>query len=326
MAPVLIIADEPAQWPGTTTDRMHAALKTSMGKIPGSRMIGLGTRPADPGHWFEKMLTGGAAYSQVHAAGADDPPFRVSTWMKANPSLKHMPYLLERIRLEAKDAKADPELMPQFKALRLNLGVSDIAIQSLLDPDTWRGVEGDAEHTGDYALGLDLGTSAAMSAASAYWIETGAFDAFACFGNNPSLAERGLKDGIGKRYVAMADAGELILSDGRVSKIKDLLGAVLDRWGAPTVIICDTWREDALRDELDAMAFPVCPLIVRRQGWFDGGEDVRDFRRAVLSGYVTPAQSLLMRSALSEARVIMDGAGNCQIVKGRRGRASAAGA
>ena len=319
LAPVLIVADEPAQWPGTTTDRMHAALKTSMGKIPGSRMIGLGTRPADPGHWFEKMLTGGAAYSQVHAAGPNDPPFRVSTWHKANPSLKAMPYLLERIRLGAADAKKDPELLPQFRALRLNQGVADTVIQTLLDSDTWRNAEGSAERAGEYALGLDLGSSAAMSAASAYWIDTGAFDGIACFGNIPSLEERGLKDGVGKRYVDMQARGELILSEGRVSNISDLLSAVLERWGAPAAIVCDRWREDELRDTLEKMNFPICDLIVRGMGFLDGGEDVRDFRRAVLTGLVTPEQSLLMRSALSDARVVMDPAGNVKLSKGVQG-------
>ena len=54
-APSLVLADEPAQW-GPHNDRMLAALKTAAGKQPGSRFIALGTRPADPEHWFSKML------------------------------------------------------------------------------------------------------------------------------------------------------------------------------------------------------------------------------------------------------------------------------
>ena len=325
LAPKLIIADEPAQWPGTTTDQMHAALKTSLGKIPNSRMIALGTRPALAEHWFQKMLDGGAAYAQSHAARLNDPPFQLSTWKRANPSLSHMPHLLARIRLEAADAKKDPELLPQFKALRLNLGVADTVIQSLIDPDTWRKLEGNTEQAGDYALGLDLGTSAAMSAAACYFPDTGYFDGLACFGSNPSLSERGLRDGVGKRYVDMAARNELIVSDGRVSDLSVLLGAALERWGSPAAIICDRWRADELLDTLEQMNFPLCDLIVRGMGFLHGGEDVRDFRRAVLSGYVTPAQSLLMRSALSEARVVMDPAGNTKLAKnvegGRRLRA-----
>ena len=85
LAPVLVLADEPAQWPSGTGERMRAALKTSLGKIPGSRFIALGTRPADPDHWFARMLDGGADYAQSHAAAADDPPWRRRTWRKADP-------------------------------------------------------------------------------------------------------------------------------------------------------------------------------------------------------------------------------------------------
>ena len=50
LAPLIVIADEPAQWPANTSERMLAALRTSMGKIPGSRLIALGTRSENPEH------------------------------------------------------------------------------------------------------------------------------------------------------------------------------------------------------------------------------------------------------------------------------------
>ena len=287
LAPILVIADEPAQWPGSTADRMNAALRTSMGKVPGSRMIALGTRPAAPDHFFQKMLDGGCDYSQSHHAAPDDPIFQVKTWRKANPSLNFMPHLLKRIRLEAADCKRDSALLPQFRALRLNQGTSDIEIQLLVDAGTWAAAEGQAQHTGPYCLGLDLGTSAAMSAAAGYWHETGALEVVACFGANPGLAQRGLSDGVGRRYVDMAKRGELLLSPGRISKLDDLLGAVLERWGAPAAIACDRWREDELRDELENMRFPRCELFIRGQGFLDGGQDTREFRRSLLNGEVT---------------------------------------
>ena len=93
LAPVLVLADEPAQWPESTGERMVAALRTAAGKQPHSRFVALGTRPADPEHWFAKALNGGADYGQCHAAGPDDPKFHRRTWAKANPSLGHMPDL-----------------------------------------------------------------------------------------------------------------------------------------------------------------------------------------------------------------------------------------
>ena len=320
LAPKLVIADEPAQWPSTTTDAMHSALKTSMGKIPGSRMIALGTRPDHPDHFFQKMLDGGAAYSQCHAANPTDKPFQERTWRKANPSLSHMPDLLKRIRAEADDARRDSSLLPMFKALRLNLGMADHEIQLLINADTWRAAEADINMSGGYALGLDLGTSASMSAAAGYWPDTGALDVMACFGDTPGLAERGLADGVGRKYCDMSDRGELITSVGRVSKLPDLLSEILERWGKPSAIICDRWREAELRDALETGGFPIVPLVIRGMGFKDGGQDTRIFQRAVLAGHVHPARSLLLRYAMSEARTISDPAGNQKLAKKTEGQ------
>ena len=47
LAPVLVLADEPAQWPPSTGERMVAALRTSAGKQPHFRFVALGTRPGE---------------------------------------------------------------------------------------------------------------------------------------------------------------------------------------------------------------------------------------------------------------------------------------
>ena len=118
------------------------------------------------------MLKGGAGYSQVHAATAGDPPYQRRTWRKANPGLDWLPDLEKIIRREADKARKDPTAgVRAFKALRLNMGVSDVTESVLIDADTWlkAEVEGPVHCDGPYVLGLDLGTSAAMSAAAAYW-------------------------------------------------------------------------------------------------------------------------------------------------------------
>ena len=322
LAPALAICDEPAQWPSTTSERMRAAVVTSMGKIPDSRLIALGTRSSDPSHWFETMLVGGADYAQVHAAREDDPPFQRRTWLRANPSLPIMPALERRIRKEAADAKRDPSLLAAFKALRLNLGIDDTIQSTLLDAGTWAACEGEAERSGPFVLGIDLGGSASMSAAAAYWPDTGAFDAFGCFPREPDLRERGLRDGCGRLYMDMLRRDELILAGGRVADVGGVLGEVVKRWGAPACIAADRWRVNEMRDALDAARFPRCALIERGMGYLDGGEDVRDFRTAVLRGRVTPPRSLLMRSAMGECRVTMDAAGNAKIAKYGAGKRS----
>ena len=320
LAPALVLCDEPAQWPDNISERMLAALRTSLGKIPNSRLIALGTRPANEAHWFQTMLDGAADYAQTHRAREDDPPFQRRTWLKANPSLAGMPELEKRIRKEAADAKRDESMLASFRALRLNLGLADIAQATLLDATVWEAAEGEADMDGSFVLGIDLGGSASMSAAAAYWPKTGAFDAIGCFPTIPDLAERGLRDGVGKRYMDMLARGELILAGGRIADVPMLLTEALNRWGTPSAVVADRWRIPELADALDAVRFPRSRLIERGQGYKDGGEDVRDFRTAVLRGRVTPVKSLLMRSAMGEARVAMDPAGNCKLTKTGNGR------
>ena len=156
LAPVLVLADEPAQWPESTGERMVAALRTAAGKQPHSRFVALGTRPADETHWFAKMLAGGADYAQCHAARTDDPPFRRRTWGKANPSLDHMPDLEEAIRDEARQARMDPASLAAFRALRLNQGTSDVEVQVLIDAALWASCERVAARQWPLIWGIDL--------------------------------------------------------------------------------------------------------------------------------------------------------------------------
>ena len=209
LAPVLVLADEPAQWPTNTGERMVAALRTAAGKQPHSRFVAIGTRPADPEHWFSKALAGGADYSQSHASDPDDPPFQVKTWRKANPSLPVMPDLEAAIRTEAGEARRDPALLAAFRALRLNQGTADTEVAVLLDPGLWAECEGEAELSGPLVYGIDLGTSAAQSAVACYAPETGALQCLAAFPESPVLADRGLRDGVGGLYVECAPQGRI---------------------------------------------------------------------------------------------------------------------
>ncbi len=322
-APRILVYDEVASWPSGQIDAMLAALETSRGKIPGSKALWIGTRAASPSHPFERALQGGVPYSQVHAARKGDkadPPFRRSTWRKANPGLDQQPDLEEMIRLEAARAKADPDRLASFEALRLNMGVSDVLEQWLLDPAIWERLEQDAPpREGRYVLGIDLGTSAAMSAAAAYWPDTGALESVAMFPELPDLQERGLRDGVGQLYMNCARRGELVQAGRRVSDVGGLLREALDRWGAPSLVVADRWREAELREELEKTSFPFCPLELRGQGYKNGGEDVRDWRAACLSDAVHPKRSLLLRSALAEARTISDPAGNSKLSKNMQG-------
>ena len=280
LAPVLVLADEPAQWPSSTGEKMVAALRTAAGKQPHSRFVALGTRPADAEHWFSKLLVGGCDYAQCHAARASDPPFQRRTWAKANPSLAHMPDLESAIRTEARQARQDPALLASFEALRLNLGTEDAAVSTLLDAGLWRAIEGVAELDGPAVWGVDLGTSAAQSAVACYHPQTGALASLAAFPAEPTLAERGLPDGVGGLYAECARRGELLTLGRHTVDVTALLQAALDRFDRPARIVADRWREADLREALESAGVPLAALEFRGMGFRDGAEDVRGFRKA----------------------------------------------
>jgi len=321
-APKLLLYDEVAQWPPERLPAMLAALKTSRGKVPGSRAIWLGTRPDTPEHPFQRALDGhGVGFSLCYAARPDDPPFRRTTWKRANPGLDHLPDLEAIIRQEAQDARRDADALQMFRALRLNQGIGDVRRSVLIDADSWARVERPepADMSGRYVLGLDCGQNAAMSGAAGYWPESGRLEAIAAFPEHPSLAARSLGDGVGNLYQKMHERGELIIAGRRVSDIGVLLRECRVRWGVPGIIACDRWREAELREHLDGIDFPLTGLVVRGQGYRDGGEDVRQFRAAVLAGKVAPTKSLLLRAALLEARTVGDPAGNWKLSKNTQG-------
>ena len=142
----------------------------------------------------------------MHAAKDDDPPFRKSTWVKANPSLRWMPDLEHEIRREARLAKIDPDQLASFKALRLNLGTADVSEQFVIDPGIWQKIEGDAPREGQPVFGVDLGGSASMSSVAA-WYPTGRLEAIGAFPHYPTLHDRGLADGVGPLYQRMNTRG-----------------------------------------------------------------------------------------------------------------------
>ena len=315
-APVLIIGDEPSQWKATQSDRMFAALRTSLGKVPGSRALFVGTRPGDATHWFAKLLQRSGT---TYAADADSDPFDEASWRAANPSLAFMPDLLETYREEAEDARDDPSLLPGFRALRLNQGGSDTEVSVLIEAATWERAEVDIlpAAAGPSVLAFDLSGGAAMAAAACCWPTTGRLEALAAFPAVPDLAERSRTDGAD--YARMHAEGDLLIlgdPDERVVKPELLVREALRRWGRPVRVLCDYHMERELRTALERASFPAASLVTTGMGWKDSPGRIRDFRRAVGSGKVWVRPRLLIRQAFANARTISDSMGSEKIIKG----------
>ena len=94
-----------------------------------------------------------------------------------------------------------------------------------------------------------------MSAAAAYWIDSGAlgFVRSASRKTPRPTGTRDCQDGVDRLYVECAERGELIQAGQRVSDIPALLVEVRSRWGTPAAIVCDRWREAELRQSLEAL-------------------------------------------------------------------------
>ena len=150
-----------------------------LGKVPGSRLVALGTRPEGQDHWFARMLAGEVGYAQVHAARREDPPFQLRTIKRANPSWDALPSLRVRLLQEREEARVSPDALASWRALRLNMAEPDTYRALILSADLWRSIEGEAEAARACVWGIDLGASATQSAVASYWPSTGRLECVA---------------------------------------------------------------------------------------------------------------------------------------------------
>ncbi|KGJ02441.1 terminase, partial [Paracoccus sphaerophysae] len=95
----------------------------------------------------------------------------------------------------------------------------------------------------------------------------------------------------------------------------------------PACIVGDRFRHAEFTEAMDKAGVGRVPFIYRGFGWKDGSEDIERFRRALFDGEIKGAPSLLLRSAMSDAIVLNDPAGNAKLAKARSlGRIDAAAA
>ena len=139
----------------------------------------------------------------------------------------------------------------------------------LLDAGSWERCECSElpPAEGPLVLAADLGSGAAMSAVAAYWPLSHRLEALAAFPALPDLAARGRADNVGDLYGRMAARGELVQAGQRVVAVDELLQMALESYGPPSVVVCDRFRENELRQALEAAAIPGCDLIIRGMGF-----------------------------------------------------------
>jgi len=251
----------------------------------------------------------------------------VEAWHAANPGLaagiKSMAYM----EAEARAALATPANQSHFRAHDLNQpGAPESQPIVSLDAFNLVAEKPKPERVGRCFVGFDLGGSGSMTAAAAYWPECGRLDVWGGYGGVPDLEARGEADGVGRRYVAMQEAGELRTWPGRVTPVAEFLAWVGEHLEGMAVVMAgaDRYRGAEAQDAIEGAEL-LWPLEWRAQGsGKDGSADVRAFQRAVEAGELRPGESILLRSAVAESVLRFDENNNPALHKGRaRGRIDA---
>ena len=247
-------------------------------------------------------------------------------WEAANPglgSIKSRDYMVSESRRVASSVSDQPA----YRAYDLNLPQSPTREQ-VCAPSDWERctVQNPSElppRAGPCHVGVDIGGSASMCAAAAWWRETGRLELFAGFPSRPGLAERGVADGVGGSYVESASRGELRIFDGRVTPAGDFIRHVAAKLAGAEVsgAASDQYRRSEVEEILEAEPDEIPWLwFWRRQGSGPtGSSDCRALQRAVLTGEIKTLRGLLMPMALRSTILKRDSNGNPSLHRGGSG-------
>ena len=319
-----IFADEPGSWEERGGELMYHALRQSLGKRPGQRLVLIGTRaPAPPDSWWSGLLDSGSGpgtHVEVMTAPESETWDRWETIRKANPMVLANPDLRRTILRERDDARRNPTLRPAFEAFRLNRDVA-VGEEMLIVVDAWKTVEAREvpEREGRPLVAVDLGSERSWSAAWCLWAN-GRSECYAVCPGVPDLDERERQDAMPKGLYRRLEAdGVLIVEDGRrVSDPETLLHHLVGVGIKPEAIYCDRFLIGRLRDAV-AGRWPIVERVTR---WSEATEDISAFRRLVLDGPLSILAECraLARVSLSQAVVRGDDQGSVRLVKRRGGR------
>ena len=252
-----------------------------------------------------------------------------SAWHAANPGLADGIKSIEYMRRMSSRAMSNPVNGPHFAAYDLNLP-QEPTRELILTVSQWMEavVDTSPPRAGPCFVGMDMGGSASMTAAVAYWPETGRLEAYGAFPAIPDLQARGEADGVGGLYVRMKDRGELVSYPGRVTPAGPFVDALSTTLAGERVLAIgfDRYRKQEVLQCLSEQGIQ-WPVVFRGQGHSataDGSADVRAFQEEMLGGLAKPYRSLLMESAIANSSIVRDASGNPKLDKAKsKGRIDA---
>lgn len=285
--------------------------------IKNGQLILVGTRGDSP--IFNEMIDrpDKTTHVTLYAADKDDDPGDPAVWQKANPGLGTIKPI--RFMRDAFSRAQASGSMTEFCAWNLNMPLTP-GRELLLEYDMLRKSYRDEVQTipGEPVhIGLDLGGSSSMSAATIAYEQSGVIKVLGAFrGADLDLMERGRRDFVGDSWFRCAQAGELIETCGSVSDLQEFFPALVELIGPHPVrsLSCDRYRDAEARTAL-AKAQLAWPTIFRGQGPKDGNADILATRRVFLAGAVQMKRSLLLEVSLAEADVRVSTTGAMQLAK-----------
>lgn len=349
LAPVLACGDECAQWSVNGGEKVFNSLVGGRGKHEKSRVVLVSTMPDSDEHFFSKAMKvgldpelrkGTGTYGMLWQSSIDADFDDINEVQKANPMWKHIPSLRQTIKNEIASVKAGSISKPHFEAYRMNKGVPETdLVEYILHPNPkqqWLTCETHEppERNGPAFIGLDPGESKSLTAAAIYYpcahvdgdIVRGRLEIFAGLPAHPPLEERSVKDGSPGLYEKAAEMGELNVFSGRVTPIDQFIKWLREQLeGEDDIreVISDSYKQENV---LQAM-------VSAGNGWHNiaefrrvgrgahGYEDITAFQREIFDGILKCRPSILMRSAIRDARIVRDSNGNPALDKSRnRGR------
>ena len=263
---------------------------------------------------------------QEHCAPEDCELDDIEAWHLANPGLasgiKSMAYMKDASR-KAILAPAD---QAEFKAHDLN-HPQDPSRELIVTLAQWKKCVVDElpPRRGPCYIGIDLGGSVSMTAASVYWPVTGRLEVQGAFPDTPNLKKRGEADAVGNRYLQMEVRGELRTYPGLVTPVNEFLSDLLRglRGQRIAAIVADRYRKAEVLSLLQEAGITK-PVSWHSMDWQGSSECIRRFQKAIIKRIVAVEESLIMPSAISDSSLATDANGNHKLDKSRsRGRIDA---
>ena len=316
-----LIADEPGSWQVNAGIDLFDAVTTALGK-PGNRMkvVFIGTLAPSAvaaGHFYFDLVHGDSpgVYSMHYAAANPETWDKAATIQKANPLMWRFPESRKQLLRERDAARLDERLKARFLSYRLNIPSRDQSEVLITVSDFQLACSRPAAiPAGMPIVGVDLGASRAFSSAVAIW-PSGRIEAVAVMPGIPSVAEIEKRDSvIPGTYQRLVDAGQLFPDfDRRVPRVELLIEKISDKWGRPSVIVCDRFRIAELDDAVPR-GWQIDSRVTR---WSECAADIRDLRRGVLdNGFsFSECSRELIAASLAIAKVRSDDQGNVRLVK-----------